>query len=140
MGTVGQPVCTWRDVGVTNTNTDVEATGRVFELIGFEGHGSSIDIEGWFNGIYSNQGGLGVSFDGVHIEWHTVDGVAADNGWKLFVNAGGMLSIRNISISGESAGGPFGITALAYSENAGDVVIDGSLRSKLARLQTALAQ
>lgn len=122
MGTVGQPVCTWRDVGVTNTNTDVEATGRVFDLAGFEGHGSSIDIEGWRNGIFTNAGGLGVTFDGVHIEWHTIDNVAAAEGWKLFTTGGSMLTLRNVSLGGESAGGPFGYTVFASAANAGDVI------------------
>ena len=120
-----QSVVSAKKLGLTFETADgpVRALSDVnLDLAGFEGHGSSIDIEGWRNGIFTNAGGLGVTFDGVHIEWHTIDNVAAAEGWKLFTTGGSMLTLRNVSLGGESAGGPFGYTVFASAANAGDVI------------------
>lgn len=120
--TVGQPINTFRDITLANANGPVVSTGPFFRFAAVEAHMSGLDLEGWFNGIYEGVGGFSVDIQGVHIEHHTIDALTPLP--YLFYCANGNLSIRNMSVSGDSAGGLFGITAIANADVGGCITLE----------------
>lgn len=118
---VGQPINTFRDIGVFNTNTPVIADGPVFDFGVFEFTMNGVDIEGWRNQVLAMYGGYQGEINGLHLEHHVVD--ATTTNYFLFLVQDGMFKLRNSSLSGTSLGGADGVTIMA---NAGtsDAVVD----------------